>query len=126
MTPKTFLSEAEAKDCCAYWQRQLRLSDWKVKVTIVRRYDLPIDRVADCTYYLSDKSAKIRLLDAGDYHPGSDFTEKDHEICLVHELNHLSWAGLEPKADSYKSKAFECAIESTARALVLLNRGIRL
>lgn len=126
MTPKTFISQSEAQECCAYWQRQLRLSDWLVKVNIVRRFDLPEGRVADCTYHLDSKSATVRLLYPNDFHPACEFYDRDHEVALVHELEHLLHAGLEPKPDTYEMKIFEFTVESTAQALVLLNRGIRL
>jgi hypothetical protein len=126
MTPKVFASEEEARECSAYWQRQLRLSDWKVKITIVRRHVLPAGRVADCTYHLASKSADIRILDQVDHHPNADFDDRDHEVCLVHELLHLHVAPFEPKPETLKAKMSEVAIESTAQALVLINRGVRL
>ncbi|HST21155.1 MAG TPA: hypothetical protein VLR90_08570 [Blastocatellia bacterium] len=126
MTPKTFTGETEAQDCCAYWQRQLRLSDWQVKIKIVRRYDLQPGRVAQCEYFITSKSAIISLLDAIDFHPATEFVDRDHEVGLVHELLHLHVALFEPKAETLEQKMSEVAIESIAQALVLLNRGIRL
>ena len=126
MTPKTFINQTEAQECCVYWQRQLRLSDWLVKVSIVRRYDLPAGRVADCTYDLRSKSASVRLLDANDFHPACEFADRDHEIGLLHELMHLHIAPFDPKPETLEQWMSEVAIESTAQALVLINRGVRL
>ena len=126
MTPKTFLSQAEAQECSAYWQRQLRLSDWQVRVRIVRRYDLPPDRVAQCQYFITSKSAIVSLLDATDFHPATEFVDRDHEIGLVHELLHLHIAPFEPKPETLEQKMSEVAIESLAQGLVLINRGVRL
>ncbi|HEX8089370.1 MAG TPA: hypothetical protein VF762_10985 [Blastocatellia bacterium] len=126
MTPKIFTDENEARRCCAYWQRQLRLSDWKLKIRIVRRYDLPPDRVAECTFHLASKSATIRLLNANDHRPDNDFNDRDHEIGLVHELLHLHVAPFNPKMETLEQAMSEVAIESIAQSLVLINRGIRL
>jgi hypothetical protein len=126
MTPKTFINKEEARACCSYWQRQLRLNDWKVSVTIVRRYDLAPGRAAECTYHLESKSATINILDASDFHPTADFDDRDHEVCLVHELLHLHVAPFEPSAKTLQQTMSEVAVESIAQSLVLINRGIRL
>lgn len=127
MTPLIFTSERDASDCVQYWQRQLRLSDWVVEVKILRGRDMSgPGRAAECNYHLESKSATIHLLDPVDQHPLSLTTDRDHEICIVHELLHLHVAPFDPQPDTLQQKMSEVAIESTAQALVRLNRGIRL
>lgn len=107
----------------AYWQGQLRLQDWDMTVTIVRRHAMsrPTSVAsADIEIY---HRAKIRLLDPIDFHPEDWPVDRDLEVSLVHELLHCVFYDVgNPKADTPEDAAFERAIEVTAIALVRLER----
>jgi hypothetical protein len=126
MTPLIFTSIDEAKANCAYWQKQLRLSDWKIDLQIVKHYEMSAPfRVAEITPFLDAKCAVIRLLNAADVSPNAPFEDRDQELCIVHELLHLHIKPFEPAPGTLEAKMMEVAIESTAQALVRLNRGIQ-
>jgi hypothetical protein len=119
----TFKSIEEARANCEYWQKILRLQDWKIDLRIVKRYEMSTPwRVAECQPSLESKWTSIKLLDAADLNPNSPDQDKDQELCIVHELLHLHIRPFEPKHDTLESTMMEACIESTAQALVNLNR----
>lgn len=104
------------------WQEALRLRDWHVHVSIERLRDMGGHRAGCCTWLLSTRTADIKLLDPVDY---PDVTwPYDMEQVLVHELLHLSLAGLSHEDDEpeWFDIAREQAIDSIAETLVALKR----
>lgn len=107
----------------AYWQRQLRVRDWDVSASMVRREPthplMPALGWSD--HSLQNKRAKIELLDPRDYDPA---WQCDIEHTLVHELLHLHFAPFEYKTlESLEGISQEQTLNLLACALVNLKRG---
>lgn len=107
----------------AFWQRLLRLQDWDIEATIVRRHVMQSSTSLASADIEKYRRAKIRLLDPIDWNPQDWPTDRDLEVSLVHELLHCAFhdAGT-PKADTPEDVGLERAIEATAVALVTLER----
>lgn len=112
-----------------YWQEILRVQDWNIEVRVVRAHEFPGDKtpVAQTEIFEWRKDAIMRFM-----HPmdtpiiQSRFLfgeEKDYDLCIVHELLHLSMVGFDPDADSPKNVYAEQHIEAVSRALVKLHRA---
>lgn len=108
----------------AEWQKTLRLRDWDVVVQLSRIFDMPVaDSVGLCTWLMPAKTATIRILDPADYDPAY-VHPFDPEKTLVHELLHLHFAPFFPDGEAGENVAHEQAIESIAKALVTVKRGV--
>lgn len=104
----------------AFWQRQLRIQDWDVRLSVVRYHEIE-GNIGLCKAKASSRQAIIQLCDPQDLHHDASDSDRDLEVTLVHELLHVAFpSDLE---DGRTSEAQEQAIDSTARALVLLRRG---
>lgn len=102
---------------CLRWQRVLGLSDWDVKVSYVRAYDM--EGQGRCSATPKLRKALIAILDPQDYDPAQHWPQ-DVEQTLVHELLHLYFrAGDIGSVDELNT---EQGVEATAKALVLLSR----
>lgn len=112
---------------CAFWQRQLRLQDWKIQV--VRATALEMAGKSGLTWAEgSVKEAKIHVLMREEWPAASQsYGAWDEELFLVHELMHLhllAWeSGAEREKNPREFEAKEMAIDLTAMALVKLARG---
>ncbi len=109
----------EATAVCAVWQRRLRLSDWDVKIQIVRQSEMKSETFqGQVGWTINGKQAIIKILDPIDYDP-SLLWPQDHEQTLVHELLHLHSAPFDDfDAGGPKDVALEQMIDLTAIALV--------
>ena len=111
----------KAQLACQKWQDYLRLSDWDVRVEIVRQSRLG-ECSADINYHCGKKCAILRILDPVDvaYYDtlSTDYWPIDHDLSIVHELLHLLFAGFEPDSDVWKDNILEFAVNTLARTIV--------
>ena len=107
----------EIQEACAFWQRTLGLSDWKVVVKLERLYDFPTNVQGQCTWNLERKEAVIQILNHQDWDPACDF-EQDHVHTLIHELIHLHFAPFFCEAKPDKETEKEQANHAISRAIL--------
>ena len=105
----------------AFWKKELRLSDWDIKLEVVRSHVFEHDYVGDCGVSLSNKTAHIRLMDPIDV-AGTEWFPLDQEEVLVHELLHIHMEPFFPKDGNALNFTGEQAIEAIAKALVSVRR----
>lgn len=105
----------------AYWQQALRIQDWDIEVKAVRFHELREGNMGECGTNVNCRQATISILDPGDFTPTMSELAKDTEATLVHELLHVVFSGVSEETEN--RVAFEQAIDSTARALVGLDRA---
>jgi hypothetical protein len=120
----------ELRERCLYWQKRLRLQDWKVKVEYVRDHQLPDCLGQVIRWNLDNRTAVIQLVEPGTFsmkdYPYGEF---DLEDTLVHELLHLytegilgRGAGASIDRDSAQNHFAEQMTDAVAAALVALSR----
>lgn len=120
MTDKRYDKQL-AKDAAAlldFWQRILRLQDWRITLTICKRGVLPDGVVGGVKPQMDSMTATIRVLHPIhhiDYQPG------DLELTIVHELLHLHFWPLTKS----ENPAEERAIEMIADALLTMVAQVR-
>jgi hypothetical protein len=113
---------AELEAACAWWQKALRLQDWKVRV---RWADLELakaGRSAQVEWEAKHKEATIDVM-VPELYP-EDWSEdaRDWRTHLVHELLHLHFLAFAANEDTPEDMAQEQAIEFIAQALTRLKR----
>lgn len=108
---------------CREWQGRIRLQDWDVRTSLVRKRDMELENVGgECLWVLEKREAEIHLLDPVDWHPLDP--PQDVEKDLVHELLHLHFAPfMAADKESLAAKTQEQAIEAIAKSLVALKRA---
>lgn len=123
MADEIILTQEQLEERLAYWQRVLRLQDWRVKARLVRERDFrnPGNQ-GECEWSLSTKVAIIRILDPVDYSPDCAWLQ-DMERTLVHELLHLHFAPFRAESDTAEDISQEQAIDCIATGLVALYRN---
>ena len=103
-----------------YWQKQLRLMDWKISAKIyedVKDFDMFGRNKINRNYQTSE----IELLNPKQI--PKDWTgARDLEVTIVHEILHTRFTYCSPK--KIDNCHIEMAIETTAMALVANRRGI--
>lgn len=84
-----YASQTELNEALAYWQKVLRLQDWRITAEVVRgrQFD-SATQTAGTNLCTGLKEAKITLRDPIDYESPRG-TPQDHELDLIHELLHL-------------------------------------
>ena len=124
MTGSVILTQPQLEECLAYWQRELRLQDWDIKLEFARRHVMETDASAQSQWWSLDKSGRIKMLDSHDYEGAGWVNPQDMESDLVHELLHchLRSKELEIPESGSKHDALEVAIEMLTQALVRLKR----
>lgn len=121
----TFASEEQAQDMCEQLQALMGLQDWDVTVHIVGR-EATQGNQGVVSYVVAKKIAIISLLDQSEY--GDERIEpQDHERTLIHELNHLHFAALDPLigANPLADFVLEQGIHAQSVAFVQLLRAAR-
>jgi hypothetical protein len=117
-------TQEQLEDRLSYWQRRLRLQDWRLTVELCRMRDIS-DNQARIYYERSHKAGRIWIGDLTDYNP-ADKTALDMEWNLVHELLHLHFDAIDTHSEGERPKIvqqeLEAAIDSIAQALVTLER----
>lgn len=123
-----FNSEAEATECMRWWQHQLYLDDWILRLRIIPFSESPLDgqymghNIADHV----NNGAMIYLARHDDLDPDVIMTLCDEKV-LVHELLHLSYPSL-VDATNYTSAFMDMEqhrqLEKMAKSLVLTKYGL--
>lgn len=108
---------------CRLWQRKLGLSDWTVRVSLVRLSDMPdADAIGAIMPMLERKDAHMLLLSPMDIPllAGHFLSEKDvhYDMTIVHELLHLHLAPVVPAPTDEQVVAEEQAINAITRCIV--------
>ena len=114
---------ADLRSRMAWWQRRLRLQDWRIEADYCRRSNLPIttDTAAGCCRWdKAERLAFIHLVEEEDLGK-LDGPYRDVERTLVHELLHVVYA---EAFDDDTSLGWERALNATAEVLVDLARGL--
>lgn len=105
----------------AYWQRRLRIQDWDIEARVERMSSIGPGVFGNCARNNESRHARIRLLDPDDVDTSAIPSSHDLEETMVHELLHVVFHCA--SEDTESRVAFEQAIDSTARALVGLERA---
>lgn len=118
--PKT-LTQSEAEERLAYWQPLLRLSDWHIRIRVVR--GVVTGGALGRAFANQMRDGEVLLKDPIDI-DFSGIHNADMEVTLVHELLHLRfwWVHDSIEKDTPEHFLEESAIEATAQALVYINR----
>ena len=128
MTEPVILTLPQLQDALAYWQRALRLQDWDITLAITRRKDWKgsASGTAISDWHIPTGHANMHLLNADDYAADSFVEPQDMEVDLVHEMlhGHFHETVISVEEQGIRRDLFEAAIETTARALVRLKRGL--
>jgi hypothetical protein len=103
------------------WQQRLRLEDWHIAVTLVRRESLPPETLGGIHWDKGKKTAEVWVLDPADYRLPLQAMLDDMELTIVHELVHLDLASL-PKGQASRSSE-EQAVNGIAQAMLALDRA---
>lgn len=106
-----------------YWQKAMKLSDWDVRLKIVRQHDLLEGTQAMIESNHDHRIATVSICDPHDYQP-QEFWPQDMEVSLVHELVHLTFWWLNPEKESLQQTLEEQSVEAVAQALVEQRRRI--
>lgn len=116
-----FADEAEAQAACEWWQKELNVPQWRIKVTFNRWRDFDnSNSAAQLGYNESHEIAWLKLLDPVDSwqcNPGE--IPLDHEYNLVHELLHLVYVDAFPELETDKERQ---ATNRNACAFIHLRR----
>jgi hypothetical protein len=79
----------ELHRCVGYWQRELKLQDWKIELRMVAEYDLDHGTLGDIEPNRAAKTAVMRIM----HEKGSDLPRRlalaDQRFTVVHEMVHL-------------------------------------
>jgi hypothetical protein len=108
-----------------YWQRRLKLQDWKVTVVVARATELKPRTLGNIHWDTTTKTAVLRVLDAADYELPPAAMFDDLEFTVVHELIHLELAPVLsqfPRNEANRREE-ETAVNQMADALLKLQRG---
>ena len=104
----------------ALWQHRLQLQKWTISLVSSHRSDLRPGTLGNIHWDSDSKTARIRVLDAADYHTRFAVAIRDMEFTVVHELIHLELASL-PRSDASRSDE-EYAVNQMAEAFLRLDR----
>ena len=119
------LTQSALQRAGRFWQRQLRLEDWDVKLVSCRLHELGEGTLGDIDFGSGNKcQVKIRVLNHRDI-DGQGFWFNgecwDWEVTLVHELLHIPMKEAAPK--THTSQAAERFIHRQSRLLVRLAKA---
>lgn len=111
---------------CAWYVALLGLGAWSITLSVVRGVDIE-DAEGDVDWTLANRSARIRIRQAGDDATGA--RKRDMEKTLVHELVHLVLAATDDYMGSLphvqNQLLIEQPVDTLACALVDLRRATR-
>jgi hypothetical protein len=120
---EVILTEEQLRAKCAEWQKVLRLQDWDVRTSIVRRSVFTnAETNAEISVNVQHRIAQLRMLDPIDYDP-LNVNPQDMEKSLVHELLHIHLWTFTVDLDGSNKDAEEQAINMIAGALIALKRN---
>lgn len=115
------MTRKQRQKALEYWQAGLRIQDWDIEVVIVT--DPRYKNFGMGNHSPTFKQSRIEILDERLIDPDWWGTH-DWEVTLVHELLHIRF--LYGDKDGPPADEEEVAIESVAKLLVAINRGISL
>lgn len=121
------MTNRELQQRCAYWQKLLRLEDWRVDVRLADSVETD-DETAKCRVFQQSKQAVIRIAKPESVDQTGEFYQAfpesyDLEHTLVHELLHIHFDRLfSEDANEHESIMQEQAVDFIARALIGLDR----
>lgn len=107
------------------WQNRLKLQDWNISLVVSHPADLRPGTLGNIRWDADDKTARIRVLSASDYHTPFQATLEDMEFTVVHELIHLEFSGVTRNEESRSAEsrtAEEEAVNRMAETLLSLDR----
>ena len=123
------MTNKQARERLAYWQKVLRLQDWRIHVEMVDSEDIE-GNSGQCHVHQRTKTAVIKLLKPEAFNLTSTFSKVfpdciDPEVTLVHELLHIHFDGLfvEDDKDDIREDREEVGLELVASALLRLERS---
>jgi hypothetical protein len=114
-------TQAFIEEKVAVWQKRLKLDEWNIVVTMVRKDALKPDTLGGIRWDKKKRSATLWTLDPADYAVSDEDMRKDLEFTVVHELIHLELASL-PKSEASR-RTEERAVNQLAEALLALERS---
>jgi hypothetical protein len=106
-----------------YWQKQLRLLDWDIRLEVVQNPKDTEDSAAWVKKSQNYQQARITVLDSSKWPEDWTWGSNDLEVTIVHELLHVRLAYVTGKKQNCH---IEMAVETLAMALVAARRGITL
>lgn len=121
------MTDAELRERCAYWQRILRLQDWRVDVRLADSAETD-GQLGNCHVFQDAKLAIIRILraetrDLTDIYSQAFPESDDPEFTLIHELLHIPFDSiLNDEAERHEKIMQEQALDFVAGALFELSR----
>jgi hypothetical protein len=114
-TARKYVSEA-----LLTWQKRLNLTEWAIRVELVRRNDLEPKTLGGIHWDTYTRRATIDILSPYDYNLPASEMLNDMELTIVHELVHLHLASL-PRSDATRRNE-EYAVNQLSRALLNLSK----
>lgn len=123
------MTDKQLQERLAFWQKALRLQDWRIKASFVDSDEMPDDGMGSCHVFRDGRMAVIAIQNPESFDPTGRFNKAfpefyDPERVLLHEMLHIPLDGLfnEDEAEEHEHTAQEWAIESLAEALIGLAR----
>lgn len=119
------LTQEQAEERLAHWQKILRLEHWDVAIHVVRASAMDPGNQASIGWTPEKRMARIKLADPIDWPPGTDEAfPQDMENSIVHELLHIHFRDVEKKSEEPSDERTEQVIHVIACALVDLDRKV--
>ena len=88
--------EAELKKELSYWQKKLRLQDWKIEANFCHAYTLQGD-LGEANVFPKKKVAEILITYPDERDPNSVGGAELWQVTLIHELLHIVLDGIAPR-----------------------------
>lgn len=119
------MTDTDLKSLLEYWQKALRLQDWKITATFEKLAKFPSSSwMGDIEHYFPQMGAKIRIVPPEQI-SGDGFGCEAPECSLIHELLHLHFQPFMEKDEGPKKDAQEKAINMLSQALYNLREEVR-
>lgn len=122
--PVKMFSQVGLERTCRFWQKKLRLADWRVTIKFVRAEEMGDEAQGKCHWNDQARTAAIWILHPDDYKPTNypNDVQQDIEDTIVHELLHLHLIAWDTDDKPADERFMEQAIESITGALLTLKR----
>lgn len=126
-TPVKSFSQAGLERMCRFWQRKLRLADWRVTIRYASGEEFGDDSQGRNYWNDHSRTAEIWVLSPDDYNAGNypNNAAQDIEDTVVHELIHLHLVAWNTDRKPAEERCQEQAIEAITGALVALKRRMK-
>ena len=99
---------AELPTQLAYWQKALRLQDWRIEANFCHGYEID-GNLGSCNIHYKKKTASIQITVPEDRDPTAVGGAEPWQVTLIHELLHILMDGIGDREES-SSVAEEQAI----------------